>query len=61
MRTRHRAARSFDPVRQQRPLGRVALPQVLGTEAKVSILAFLVVTVAVFGVLGFVQRMVERL
>ncbi|NUP28279.1 MAG: potassium-transporting ATPase [Nocardia sp.] len=26
-----------------------------------SILAYLLVTVAVFGVLGFVQRMVERL
>lgn len=56
-----RAARNFDPVRQQRPIAASGCPQVLGTEAKVSILAFLVVTVAVFGVLGFVQRMVERL
>ncbi|MGW0006489.1 hypothetical protein [Nocardia grenadensis] len=61
MRTTDRAARNFDPVRQQRPIGRIALPQVFGTEAEVSILTFLVVTVAVFGVLGFVQRMVERL
>ncbi|NKY57446.1 potassium-transporting ATPase [Nocardia flavorosea] len=30
-------------------------------EADVSILAYLLVTVAVFGVLGFVQRMAERL
>ncbi|WP_280418032.1 potassium-transporting ATPase [Nocardia carnea] len=30
-------------------------------EADVSILAYLLVTVAVFGVLGVVQRMVERL
>ncbi|WP_210746810.1 hypothetical protein [Nocardia speluncae] len=34
---------------------------VFGMEADVSILAYLLVTVAVFGVLGFVQRMVERL
>ncbi|MFI2228537.1 hypothetical protein [Nocardia testacea] len=61
MRSTYRAARNFDPARQQRPIGRIALPQVLGTEAEVSILAFLVVTVAVFGVLGFIQRMVERL
>ncbi len=55
------APRSFGPVGQPQPIGLRRAAPVPGMEANVSILAYLLVTVAVFGVLGLVQRMVERL